>query len=185
MESEDFYNIIEGGNTGDHLKSKNSIPIVCISNNLVFKSISDASMWSGYTFLTIKKTFKKKHILNKNDKLIFRPLTYVKEKCNLCCICGRNFTKKANAQKKCKKCSTLKGKLIINHNFNKSNSTGIEAYKLTDSWVIRKIESYDKICEECGLQYEKTKKYQRRCLDCLQKRDKKISRNLSNKGGIK
>lgn len=182
VKSNDFYNIIEGGNTGNHLKNKNSIPVVCIDNNLVFKSTLDASLWSGYTVLTIKNTYKKKHILNnKNEKLIFRPLTNVKEKCNLCCVCGNNFRKRNNAHKKCDKCSNLKGKIILSHDFEKSNATGIQTYKLNDGWVIRKIEINDKICEQCGLPYEKTKKYQRRCVKCLNIKDRKNHANKITK----
>jgi hypothetical protein len=172
-----FYNMIDGGNVQESLKRKNSIPVVCIYNNFVFKSIADASIWSGYTVLTIKNTYKKKHKLNnKSEKLIFRPLTYVKEKCNLCCVCGKNFRKRNNVHKKCDKCSVLKGKLLLNHDFSKSNMTGIETYKLTDGWVIRKIESNDKICESCYLPFKKTKKYQRRCPDCLNNKDRENAR---------
>jgi hypothetical protein len=172
-----FYNMIEGGNVQESLKRKNSIPVICICNNFVFKSIADASLWSGYNLLTIKNTYKKKHNLNnKNERLIFRPLTYVKEKCNLCCVCGKNFIKRSNAQKKCDKCSCLKGKLIINHDFEKSDSTGVKIYKITDGWVKRKIELNDKICKDCGLSFEKTKQRQRRCIECQKKRDKENAR---------
>lgn len=172
-----FYNMVEGGKVQESLKRKNSTPVVCISNNLVFKSIVDASLWSGYTQITIKKSFKKQHQLdNPDERLIFRPLAYVNEKCSLCVICGNNFLKCNNVQKKCKKCSKSKGKLLLNHDFDKSNLTRIEVFKLTDTWVIRKLESYDKTCEECGLGFEKIKPYQRRCLSCLEKKNKKINR---------
>lgn len=177
VSDDNFYNMIEGGNVQESLKRKNSIPIVCICNNLVFKSIADASLWSGYTVLTIKKTYKKKHTINSNnERLIFRPLTYVKDKCHLCCICGKNFRKRNNVHKKCDKCSSLKGKLILDHDFDKSSSTGVNTYKLTDGWVIRRIELNDKICKDCGLSFEKTKQRQRRCNECQIKKDKENAR---------
>ncbi|MGM7720512.1 GIY-YIG nuclease family protein [Metabacillus sp. Hm71] len=151
VENNNFYNMVEGGKVQESLKKKNSIPVICIYNGYIFRSITDASKWSGYTTLTIKKSYKKMHILNnKNEKLIFRPITEVIEGCILCCICGENFIKRSNSNKKCNHCSKLKGKLIVDHDFNKSNKSNVEIYKFTDSWVINKIKLNDKRQSKVG-----------------------------------
>lgn len=151
VEDQNFYNMIEGGNLQDSLKRKNSIPVICIYNGFVFKSIADASKWSGYTTDTIKKSYHKIHTLNNpSERLIFKPITSLIEGCNLCNICGENFIKKSNANKKCKYCSKLKGKLMIDHDFSKSEKSNVEIYKITDSWVVKKIKLNDKRKSKIG-----------------------------------
>lgn len=143
VDDDNYYNMIDGGNVQESLKRKNSIPCICIDNNFVFKSIKDASLWSGYTEPTIRRTFKRKHKFNnKNERLIFRPLSVVKKNKNICCVCGGNFSKKSNSHKMCEKCSSEKGKskLIINHNFNKNEHGSVVVYKLSDKWVRQEIE---------------------------------------------
>lgn len=149
VEDSNFYNMMNGGDVTESLKRRNSTPCICIDNNMVFRSIADASSWSGYTFLTIKKTFKKKHSFNKKEKLIFRPLSRVrgvKVKKKLCCVCGDNFTHKSNCQKYCEQCISIKGKkkLIVDHDFEKSNVSGIKTYTLNDKWVKDYIKEHSK-----------------------------------------
>lgn len=171
-----FYNMIEGGNVQESLKRKNSIPIICIHNGFVFKSIADASLWSGYTITTIKNTYKKKHNLNNTDEgLVFRPLNHVKEGCGICIICGDNFIKRNNVHKKCDECAKLKGRLILNKTYKDIDEIGIEIHKLTDGWTIRKIDTYDAICHDCELGFERTKKYQRRCIECQNLKDRQLN----------
>lgn len=170
VNSDDYYNAAEGGDVHKLFRKNNSIPVICIDNNYVFKSIKDASIWSGHTTTTIKKSFKKKHEFNKKENLIFRPLTYVRYNMNLCCVCGINFKKKNNRQKMCKKCSSKKSKskLIIDHDFDRSKSTGIETFTLNDSWVKKQIifnnenkitKKFETICENS---YKTTKKIKKR-----------------------
>jgi hypothetical protein len=162
VESEDFYNMIDGGNTQESLSRKNSIPIVCIDNNLVFKSIADASTWSGYVELTIKKSFEQRHSFsNESERLIFRPLSHVKKNRSLCCVCGNNFKKHDRFQKMCHRCKSKSRNtdsiLIISHDFYKSQKSGIKTYGLDDEWVVNKIESQN-INETTYKPKEKNKK---------------------------
>jgi hypothetical protein len=161
VENANFYNMIEGGSVQESLSRKNSIPVICIYNGFVFKSIRDASIWSGQTVITIRKTFERTHSLSgKNDQLIFRPLSIVLRKNFLCCICGNNYLKKSNSQKMCDACFSLKKskfKLIVNHDFEKSNSKGIEILKFNDEWVRTQIHIFNKEKEKPRKYHKKNK----------------------------
>jgi hypothetical protein len=98
VKSNDFYNRIEGGDVSGQLKNRNSNPIICLNNRMIFDSIVDAIQWSGHMHLTIKKTFVLNFKKNRSKKLIFRPLT---EKCS---DCNELFYNDSKKQKKCAKC---------------------------------------------------------------------------------
>ncbi|WP_053434701.1 GIY-YIG nuclease family protein [Sporosarcina globispora] len=149
VNNEDFYNMIEGGNVQDSLSKRNSVPVICIDNNFVFKSIADASIWSGYTALTISKSFSKKHKFNNpHEKLIFRPLSHLKLRRKLCCICGNNFERLRSKQIMCKRCLNKKSEddliLILNHDFIKSEKKGIHHYEVNDKWTKDKLKEFGK-----------------------------------------
>lgn len=109
VESDDFYNQIEGGEAIKYLIRKNAIPVICIDNGMVFNSIAEASMWSGYSPEKIKKSFKKVHTKNyKNEGYIFRPYKEITKDQGYCIICGKIFNKNSNSQKRCTKHMTTK-----------------------------------------------------------------------------
>lgn len=155
VESEAYYNIIEGGNQGNHLKNINSIPVICINTMMIFDSINDASLWSGHTSVTIKNTYKLNFKKNKDEKLIFRPLTkkcidcdklfysHVKKEkicarcrgCVHCVDCGEEFKKASSRQKKCKDCQGKKK--VIKTADNKELS---KFKKLFSKGIVSKLE---------------------------------------------
>jgi hypothetical protein len=100
VESGDYYNKIEGGDPYKQLVKRNSIPIICLNNRMVFNSISDAILWSGHTLLTIKNTYKMKFKENGYGKLIFRPLDELKK----CVYCNNPFYSTMSHEKECPKC---------------------------------------------------------------------------------
>jgi hypothetical protein len=165
VKSEDFYNAIEGGNTGNHLKRKNSISVICIDNNKIFKSIADASLWSGYTAIKIKRSFKIKHTYDnyENESYIFRLLPETKLNKRVCCICGKFLSKDMQWCKMCSKCDE----------------------------EVKKVNKLKK-CRDCGIKFKSNSNKQCRCQKCQHERNKennrisaKKRRNLGKKQKVK
>lgn len=98
VSSSDYYNAIEGGDPYKQLTKRNSVPIICLNNRMIFNSIADTIIWSGHTEKTIKNTFKMSFKENKDKKLIFRPL---KKRCTNC----NELFYSSTSRKKCDKCS--------------------------------------------------------------------------------
>lgn len=148
VESDDFYNMIEGGNLGNHLK-RHSIPVVCIDNNLVFKSIADASMWSGYTNKKIKRSFDKIHTYDnfEDEDFIFRLLFEKNKNKRHCIICGKV---QPDNRQKCKMCE-------------KCHDEYIKVIKL-------------KKCKDCKMRFKSNSNRQVRCEDCQTKRNKETGK---------
>lgn len=90
VESDDFYNLIEGGNIVDVLNRRNSVIVICIDTNKVFKSLKEVYDYYGFTPAYIKSTFNKYHNPKKyyEENLIFRKLDYYNENTCVCCLCG-------------------------------------------------------------------------------------------------
>lgn len=128
VESDDFYNLIDGGTVVDWWVEKNSIPVICLNNNMTFATMREASYWSGHTSQTIRLRFDE-NLVYKN-RLVFRELTLKCRECEKPCIprtdirkglircfdcvqhkgaycpdCDRYFMKKSNNQQRCKKCA--------------------------------------------------------------------------------
>ncbi|AWG44156.1 hypothetical protein BEH_24205 [Priestia filamentosa] len=93
VKSEDYYNMIEGGDVLGALNKRNAVKCMCIDNGKAFASIKDACQWSGYSETKIKKSFKENHTFwnYKKEDFIFRPIDDFSEK--LCSICGEHLTK--------------------------------------------------------------------------------------------
>lgn len=108
VKSEDYYNLIDGGRMITALTNKHSIKCICIDNNKVFNSIADAALYSNCSTVMVSNSFKRIHTNNfKNEELIFRPFTYLKEGYSLCPICGKNYIKESNAQMYCEGCKKI------------------------------------------------------------------------------
>lgn len=103
VNSDDYYNQIDGGTVDDALIRNNSLPCICIDNGVVFNSLVDASLWSGLTINAIKKSFNHKHSVEnyRNEKPIFRLLTDDLIEQSLCVICGNVIASKRGNQKRC------------------------------------------------------------------------------------
>lgn len=137
VESDDFYNQIEGGETIKHLIRKNAIPIICIDNGMVFNSIAEASMWSGYSPEKIKKSFKKVHTKNyKNEDYIFRPYKEITKGQGYCIICGKIFNKNSNSQKMCKRKRCEKYRKSNSNNKSKYNKRNNKKRKVPNKYNI-------------------------------------------------
>jgi hypothetical protein len=149
VESDDFYNMVDGGKVQDSLKRRNSIKVICIDNNMIFNSIADASVWSGYTAIKIKKTFKMKHTYEnyKNENYIFRLLPEKKIDKRVCCICGKFLTNDRHWCKTCSKCAV---------ELEKTNKL--------------------KKCLDCGSSFTTNSNRQVRCHPCQTKRNKENNR---------
>jgi Zn finger protein HypA/HybF involved in hydrogenase expression len=131
VESDDYYNAIEGGSTGNHLVKVHSTPVICLNNRMIFNSIKEASEWSGHTGSTIKNTFKLSFEKYKYEKLIFKPLTVKCSKCDeffysrynmkICdkcrgyihCIdCGKRMEKYEDINGRCESCVKERNEII-------------------------------------------------------------------------
>ena len=106
------YNFRNGGDNYEYSNDslvRNGKWIICIDDNLIFKSISEASKYYGIPTTKIKYTFNKKHTYTnfKNEIPIFREFNDdIQPHIKLCSICGKQFEKINNSsQKYCKKCS--------------------------------------------------------------------------------
>lgn len=106
------YNFRNGGDNYEYSNDslvRNGTWIICIDDNLIFKSISEASNYYGLSKNYIKKTFNKKHTYYnyKNEIPVFRKINnYIPPHVKYCSICGKTFEKMNNSNRKyCKKCS--------------------------------------------------------------------------------
>lgn len=59
VRSDDYYNLIEGGETSNSINRENMIKVVCINNGMIFESIEEAVSWSGHSRETIKRHLKR------------------------------------------------------------------------------------------------------------------------------
>ncbi len=113
VNSEDYYNLIDGGSVISVLAKQHNMQCVCINNNYVFDSYIDAMIYSGYTRNRLKDTFKPKEQRKykyKDNALLFR--VYDKntddKKCVCCVICGQKIIKTSNRSKYCGECAKEK-----------------------------------------------------------------------------
>lgn len=111
VESENFYNLIEGGDIVDVLNRKNSIIVICIDTGEIFKSLKEVYDRYGFTPGYIKSTFNKSHSIKNyyEENLIFRRLEHFDEAINVCHICGEIINSE-----------TIQKNLCYKHNVNKN-----------------------------------------------------------------
>ena len=135
---------------------RNGVRIVCIDDNLIFKSISEASKYYGLSTHTIRETYKKKHTYTnfKNEIPIFRKIEgTVPPHVRHCAICGKTFERINNSSKKyCKNCSqktrtrkTTKDTTLIRKDFDKNYSKTQEY--LSEHLLRERKENYKKLSE--------------------------------------
>jgi len=107
VESEDYYNKIDGGEVIPSYKRTHSIKVICIDNGKIFESLVDAAIFCNCSTTKITNSLKMKHTYNyKNEFPIFRKLSYLKKGFILCKICGKNINKKDHI-KICVKCKEI------------------------------------------------------------------------------
>lgn len=149
-----YYNMVDGGKVQESLKRKNSISVICIDNNMVFNSIADASVWSGYTALKIKRSFKKKHTYDNynNEDYIFRLLPISKSNKRVCCICGKFLIADRHWCKMCSNCDL----------------------------EVKKVCKFKK-CVDCNMKFKSNSNRKIRCDECQNKRNKENKRENQQK----
>ncbi len=124
VESEFYYNLIEGGDVSSGLSRLNSKKCICISNGKLFNSYEEARKYSGYNSPQLKSTFSKKHSVNfKNEPLIFRPIERLRRGKIFCKICGRAIYRRNGDS--CKSClqKVVKNLNRIDRKINNNNLT--------------------------------------------------------------
>lgn len=109
VNSEDYYNQMEGGTVVNALTKKNSIQCVCINNNYIFDSYVDAAIYSGYTTNRVAdctKEPKDQKFSHDSDILSFRKHNEETDNNYIhCIICGQKRTKTNNKLKYCDECA--------------------------------------------------------------------------------
>lgn len=144
VNSDKFYNLIEGGTASEVLASRRSEPVICIDTNYVFKSIVDATLWSKHASKTIRDSFNKKHDISKIKKqLIFKPLYQLLIGCKLCAICAKNFKNTSGNGKYCDECRShpdFPKRLYTK--IDKDISKTLLCYNINDEWVQEKLLEY-------------------------------------------
>lgn len=150
VKSDDYYNMVDGGNTANSLTRRNSIRVICIDNGMIFDSISDASLWAGCSTTMIRNSFNKTHSTENDKKIkknrrcenryfIFRPYKKLYSGERFCCICGEVFKKEHNAQKKCNVCRGIEK--VTNNNKKKK-------YKINEELKTKRKKEKDNKLEE-------------------------------------
>lgn len=178
VESDNFYNAVDGGFTATELTKINSIPIINIDTGYVFKSIKDASIWSKNTVNYIKSTFDQKHdINNKSSNLIFKHLNKVVLGYKLCGICASNYRNGVHFLF-CDKCISHKKFNTKMYNLKIPNSL---CYEINDLWVIEYIKNNSK-----GVVYGKYSKmprtkFEEEYLECDILKSKSLIKNYTVK----
>lgn len=134
VDSESYYNMIEGGNVQESLSRRNSISVLCINNEMIFNSIADASAWSGYTSVRIKDTFDEKNTIYtyENDEYIFRPLNDSTKNLRHCRLCGNVQNNRRQHCKMCEECHEI---YIINKKLKKCKGCGVRFKSKSNSHV--------------------------------------------------
>lgn len=134
VNSRNFYNMIHGGTTMDKMNKNNCIPVVNIDTGYVFKSIKEASEWSGFSEVFVKKSFDYKHnIKSKAKELIFKKLDSVKFNHKLCKCCASNIHL-YNKSDICEKCMSDEEFDIKDFNKFILHKTE-ECHNIDDVWV--------------------------------------------------
>lgn len=134
VESEEFYNKLNGGFSAHRLAEINSIPVINIDSGFVFKSIASASRWCGLTESQVIESLDYKHnVKSKLNEFIFKKLEIVKNDNKLCRCCAENILM-TNPIGLCRNCLDDPDANV--DKFNKyvyfSND---ETYYLSDNWV--------------------------------------------------
>lgn len=147
VKSKDYYNLIDGGSVIDELKRKNSIPVINVDTGYIFKSIKDASRWSGVSENMIVKSFEYKHSMTRKvDDLIFKKLEVLYSTNNkICRCCCETFNGKFGGEY-CIEC--LRDENFNSRKFKKIKLKNNElCYSVNDFWVWEWLTYQD--CEDC------------------------------------
>ena len=108
------YNFRKGGDNyecNSESKVRNGKYLICIDDNLIFKSYKEAERYYGISKSWINKSLKiKRHTYKnfKNEPPIFRKFEHLGVFDRLCCVCGKEIKPKNThnlKRKYCKKCS--------------------------------------------------------------------------------
>lgn len=176
VNDKNYYNMVDGGDVSERIAERKSLPVICIDNYYVFKSINDASLWSGHSNTLIKNTFNRIHKFNiQSTSYIFRPLSYLELSMQLCQVCGCNFEPSGNSTL-CLECRNEKNKskgLILR--YNKSDNNGNElVHLLNDEWVTNKVINFrdNPYLKYIFKPYKKPKSKQRKYTRVKEKKDK-------------
>lgn len=168
VDSEDFYNRIEGGDVSGQLKKRNSVPIICLNNKMKFDSIADAIIWSGHNLKTIKNTYNLSFKIYKYKKLIFRPLN------KMCCDCNELFYSTNKREKKCEKCGNYFQCVDCGLDFEKVNQRQIRCDECQE---IRKKE----LARLRKIKHRKKSKLSEKELNALIEKERNIEKGLNSR----
>lgn len=92
VESDDYYNMIDGGDVASNLAKRNSVPVVMISTRKIFDSILDGADYCGVGEGSIRLRMERSHTFKLvNEIPVFRKLEDVSNIDNLCSVCGEEF----------------------------------------------------------------------------------------------
>jgi hypothetical protein len=166
VDSEDYYNAIDGGNYYKEITKRNSMSVVCIDNNIKFKSVAEASRFFGIPEQRIKRTFDKKHTFANYAKElpVFRRINDITCSLKFCCICGESFNEDDTVCKECKNSeSYIDNKIVI----VKSKHTKFTKGKNSNSKQVKCEYKYKKfaICPYCNKLFAKTNNKHTYCSD--------------------
>lgn len=136
VNSTDYYNAIDGGDVSISITKCN--PVINIDTNYIFKSMKEASLWSGYTYEKVKSTLNYIHNIEEpRTVLIFKNLKELELGHKLCAICAKNFKDKNSRVKYCTECKSSKffNSKINNQLFVPSISNSL-CFSKNDKWVV-------------------------------------------------
>jgi ribosomal protein S27E len=173
VESDSYYNMIDGGNVGVLLCEsrkidENKIKVMSIYDRKIFKDLYDAKNYYSIQISYIKNSFEYNGKFGNNStskrKLpIFRDLSMLKKHQTFCCVCGCIFTKNTNKVKLCSFCKpyyygskkkqneydkmVVRNKLI--HTTRKSDGITVKCKSCNNDIVLNKEVSSSMYCEDC------------------------------------
>lgn len=93
VESDSYYNMVDGGSVAQKLKERNSIPVVMISTRQVFSSILEGADYCGVGEASVQLRLDRSHTFKLATEIpVFRKLEEINNMDNLCSICGGEFS---------------------------------------------------------------------------------------------